>query len=393
MISVDDFTRRCVEKSRAEDVATRKWRRKCRRFENHLCEALMSNDSATAKMNTKSPDHRIAIIADIQCADHDDAWNFSKSQKRYFRHALVSTAEAVKFWNSIPDLELVMQLGDVIDGRNNKIKGESKRMLRLVCDIFKTCKTKEMEHLIGNHELYNFDRAFLRNHELLQLPSPSWHVRDVGKNWRLVMLDAYVVSTLSKDPVLSAKAWNIIGEHNHNIDGKNRVLLTNDFKRGMIGTNRRFVPYNGGLGDEQLDFLRRVLTQNKSRKVILFSHIPTFPGSAVTGLDTLLLDYEDLLKTIRCDGNGRVVAFISGHAHQGGYAFDPLSGTHHITIASPLETPPPHVSQAVLELYDDFMLLHGSGKVRSLAMRTYVGREQEARQIKPYTMQGFPQVI
>ena len=252
-----------------------------------------------------------------------------------------STASAVKMWNTIPDLDLIMQLGDLIDGRNSNIKGESERILEKVHEIFKTCKTKAMEHLIGNHELYNFDLTFMREHKLLQVPSPSWHVRDVGKKWRFVMLDAYVVSTLSKDPVQCAKAWDIIGKHNHNIDGKNRVLITKDFKKGMVGTERRFVPYNGALGDKQLDFLKRVLTENTSRNIILFSHIPTFPGSSLHATDTLLLDYEDVLKVIRDHGKGRVVAFMAGHYHQGGYAFDPLSGTHHITIASPLETPPP----------------------------------------------------
>jgi len=192
--------------------------------------------------------------------------------------------------------------------------------------------------------------------------------------------------------VQCAKAWDIIGKRNHNIDGKNRVLITKDFKKGMIGTERRFVPYNGALGDEQLDFLKRVLTENTDRNIILFSHIPTFPGSAVTGLDTLLLDYEDVLKVIRDHGKGRVVAFFAGHAHAGGYAFDPLSGTHHITIASPLETEPPHVSQAILELYDDCMLLHGSGKVRSLAMRAYANRKSEARCVKPFHMSTHPKV-
>ena len=190
---LDDFTRRCVRKSRAEEAAE-KWRKQCRRFEDYRCDALIPCVEAMKKINTKAPDHRIAIIADVQCADHDDDWNFAKTQKRYFRHALRSTALAVKMWNSIPDLELIMQLGDLIDGKNSNIKGESERMLEKVHDIFKTCKTKQMEHLIGNHELYNFDRTFMQKHKLLQLPSPFWHVRDIGKKWRFVMLDAYVVS-------------------------------------------------------------------------------------------------------------------------------------------------------------------------------------------------------
>ena len=391
-MSVDEFTSGCVRKSRAENAAE-KWRRRCRRFEDVQCEALMSDKEAKEKMNTNAPDHRIAIIADVQCADHDDAWNFHKTQKRYYRHALRSTASAVKMWNTIPDLDLIMQLGDLIDGRNSNIKGESERILEKVHDIFKTCKTKAMEHLIGNHELYNFDLTFMQEHKLLQVPSPSWHVRDVGKKWRFVMLDAYVVSTLSNDPVQCAKAWDIIGKHNHNIDGKNRVLITKDFKKGMVGTERRFVPYNGALGDKQLDFLKRVLTENTSRNIILFSHIPTFPGSSLHATDTLLLDYEDVLKVIRDHGKGLVAAFIAGHYHQGGYAFDPLSGTHHITIASPLETPPPHVSQAILELYDDCMLLHGSGLVRSLALRTFVGREREAGRVKPFHLTTRAQVV
>ena len=134
---MDEFTSGCVRKSRAEKAAE-KWRRRCRRFEDVQCEALMSDKEANDKMNTKAPDHRIAIIADVQCADCDDAWNFHKTQKRYYRHALRSTASAVKMWNTIPDLDLIMQLGDLIDGRNSNIKGESERILEKVHEIFKT---------------------------------------------------------------------------------------------------------------------------------------------------------------------------------------------------------------------------------------------------------------
>ena len=271
-----------------------------------------------------------------------------------------------------------MQLGDLIDGRNSNIKGEIE-VLEKVHEIFKTCKTKAMG-LGGNHG-YNFDLTFMREHKLLQVPS-SWHVRDVGKKWRFVMLDAYVVSTLSNDSVQCAKAWDIIDKHNHNIDGKISVDHK-DFKKEW-SVRREDSYHNGALGDKQLDFLKRVLTENTSRNIILFSHIPTLPGSSLHATDTLLLDYEDVLKVIRDHGKGRVVAFMAGHYHQGGYAFDPLSGTHHITIASPLETPPPHVSQAILELYDDCMLLPGSGLVRSLALRSFVGREREARRVKPF---------
>lgn len=332
-------------------------------------DALLDADEVKALLRSeKKKKCAIGLIADVQYADVPDGPNFEKTSVRYFRHSLVSLRKAVRHWSRVPNLKLVVNLGDLIDGRN-KASGKTTQALRDVSEAFKPCEVP-IAHVIGNHELYNLDRAAMAKHSLLRVPKPNaYHVVDnvASDDWMFIVLDSFEISTISSEFV--AEAWEILASNNPNVDAKRRQFTSKDWAKGLEGPDRRFVPFNGGLTKTQLSWLSRTLSQNKEKRVIIFSHIATYPGSC--GPVCLIWNYEDVLSVIRKDGGGRVVAFIAGHDHHGGYAFDPSTGVHHVTLASPLETPPPSTCHGVLELFEEAMLLHGSGLMWSLPMRIY----------------------
>lgn len=128
--------------------------------------------------------------------------------------------------------------------------------------------------------------------------------------------------------------------------------------RGLSGNARRFVPFNGGLGASQLDWLHAELrmASRAQERVVVFSHVPLH-ARACDGT-TMVWDYEAALDVIasasvahkhkttahkktdrQTSTNDKrrscVVAVICGHDHQGGYHRDE-HGVHHITLASPL---------------------------------------------------------
>ena len=53
----------------------------------------------------------------------------------------------------------VVQLGDIIDGCNSKLK-ESEKALKAVLEVLSICKMPRYD-LMGNHELYNLQRPEL----------------------------------------------------------------------------------------------------------------------------------------------------------------------------------------------------------------------------------------
>ena len=82
---------------------------------------------------------------------------------------------AVEDWNSYDNLLLVAQLGDLIDVKNTEGQGvrdagTSMEALDKVKEVLESCVCKDVVNIIGNHEMYNFSRARLR--EVL-LPSPD----------------------------------------------------------------------------------------------------------------------------------------------------------------------------------------------------------------------------
>merc|ERR1719203_1416109 len=108
--------------------------------------------------------------------------------------------------------------------------------------------------------------------------------------------------------------------------------MDGDWFKGMedAGYQRRFGPYNGGFGREQLDWFRSQLKAAAAteERVLVMSHVILHPDACGGG--TMALD------VIRSEeAAGCVAAVLCGHDHKGNYHCDEF-GVHHFTFISPL---------------------------------------------------------
>lgn len=316
-----------------------------------------------ADAGAPKPSFRFGAIADIQYCDVDDCFNFSKTEKRKYRGSVDVLRRAVADWRNDDKLDFVVHLGDIIDQQNFGMN-TSHEALDVILSVFhKLPESLPVVNLIGNHELYNFTRKELevlldmspyskRQAHYSFLPAPD----RPGRRWRIVVLDSYAVNCIDQKEHNDGKdeAFEYLGKHNPNeLRKKGGNWLT-----GLEGINRRFVPYNGAIGDAQRVWLDGVLAEADAagEQVILMGHVPLAPGSCVNSC--LSWDHEAVLDIL--DAHGCVTAVFSGHDHAGGYAF--RNGVHYVTFPSPLnvkeEDPRAH---ATVEVFDDKIVLLNRG--------------------------------
>ena len=112
-----------------------------------------------ARATAAAPLFTFGIIADVQWMDAEDGYNYLRTVKRCYRGALEVLSLAVDWWgaHATPPM-FIAQLGDLIDGQNSNgrslsaLEGARAHLDRAHCPSI---------NLIGNHELYNFNRAEL----------------------------------------------------------------------------------------------------------------------------------------------------------------------------------------------------------------------------------------
>lgn len=88
--------------------------------------------------------------------------------------------------------------------------------------------------------------------------------------------------------------------------------------------------WNGAVGEDQLAWLRGVLTMARRRgeKVVLSSHHPVFPKNAHNAWND-----DELLALI--DEFDNVIGYFNGHNHAGNYGF--RNGVHYVTFRGMVE--------------------------------------------------------
>lgn len=172
------------------------------------------------------------MIADIQYADLDDGFNYSRTRKRYYRSSLELLRNAQESWSeSAVRPEFVLQLGDIIDGFN-KSHDASDRALDSVLREFSSSPV-EVHHVWGNHEFYNFSRSTLLRSKLNSTlhTDRSYSGAQAGGDiyayhfspfpgFRFVVLDAYDVSLLGREESSEEYkvAMSLITQYNNNED-------------------------------------------------------------------------------------------------------------------------------------------------------------------------------
>ena len=324
-------------------------------------------------MSTTTPVFSFGVIADIQYADIDDAMNFSKTEERGYRGASIEAQRAVNDWVAqSPKPLFIAQLGDLIDGQNSGTYGQglsmespqSKKACALVMNTLRSSGIPTV-HAVGNHELYNFDWDELRilfNESTLghRISDKEFYFSFTPfDGWTCIMLNPYKISMMQKEDEWGyQEAHRILKRHNKNFQTQGTV----NFFEGLEGLEQRFVPFNGGFGEEQLRWLKHTLeaAEKQGNRVMIFTHTPIFEGAA--SARNLAFDYDRALSVIHNSKAVKVV--MAGHYHRGGYAQDEC-GVHHVTIQSPLTHG--HCF-ALVEVYKDKIECVGRGKQRSYTL-------------------------
>ncbi|XP_012989219.1 manganese-dependent ADP-ribose/CDP-alcohol diphosphatase isoform X2 [Esox lucius] len=232
----------------------------------------------TEMKDSTQPLFTFGIIADIQYADIDDGFNFKHTRKRYYRNSIRLLRNALERWNTENVKPLfILQLGDIIDGFNKRYN-MSDQSLNTVMKEFDSSPA-EVHHVWGNHEFYNFSRDTLLRSVLNSsvdfdsgggLPSTgdiyAYHFSP-APGYRFILLDAYDVSLLGREEssVQYHQAITLLKAHNKNEDLNHPPALT--------GLEKRFVKFNGGFSQDQLDWLEGVLSSadHKLERVTIVS--------------------------------------------------------------------------------------------------------------------------
>ena len=341
----------------------------------------ISNETKTTVVND-TVQFSIGLIADVQYASSQDGSDFKKTVVRRYTNSLTLLTRTVDAWLLQPDIQgypinLIIQLGDLLDGRCHETNQDRDVCLQSVLTQFERLPvTVPRIDVIGNHELYNFKREQLndpngplrtsRQNELLNAPS-TWYSMVVAPNLRVVVLDAYEISTLNgkdnngNNVSSTTAAFDYLSQHNPNEISKKGV----DWTEGLNGKEKRMVPYNGMIGEKQLNWLRQILiiSMQQKQRCIVVSHVSLQQGCCSESC--VVWNYPEVVEVLhnpKGDDTTPVVACFYGHAHKGGYIED-IRGIHHVTMQSPLEAIGDEVAYGTLDMYANHFVLRGEGRV------------------------------
>lgn len=320
------------------------------------------------------------VLTDIQYANVDDGKSYDGKRVRYYRNSLNLVSEAVSNWKQIEskfkkNIKFILQLGDLVDAKSLDINDSHSAMERVIKELNKLFSGDKECHspiydennlpkilnIWGNHEMYNFKRRDLLNMNLNssklmnQNNSANYFFYDITEKLRLICLDFYEYSCIGYDSNDEnyKQAYDFLTSHNKN-ENLNSVL-------GLRGHAMRFSLFNGALSQNQLQWLRDQLELCKglNKKVIVSGHIPIHPQACETMC--LAWNNKEVLELL-WSFDHTVIAYFSGHDHQGGYFRDKYN-VHHITFSAILETPPNSNAYATVKVYDNKLSVEGVGKI------------------------------
>ena len=273
---------------------------------------------------------------------------------RRYRGAFRTLERAVDWWNALPTPpSFIAQLGDIVDGCNVKL-GQSAQALEAALAALRRAPCPSV-NIVGNHELYNFDRQALAEASWLRHGDKEYYSFAPAAGWRMVVLDPYqqALIGLAPDDPRRLESVELIGRMNPGVDPSGSG---GEWFAQVEGDNRRFVPYNGGLGAEQLSWLRAELATAAAaeERVIIMCHVILNPNAC--GGSTMVWDYPEALDAIA--SQECVAAVLCGHDHFGEYHCDER-GVHHCTFCSPLNKGDDGSAFGLVHVWDDAIEIRG----------------------------------
>ncbi|GAA5130603.1 metallophosphoesterase [Luteolibacter yonseiensis] len=262
------------------------------------------------------------LITDVQYADA------GPEGERHYRESIPKLKTAVG-WLAERKLRFTLHLGDFID-REFKSFGD---VLPLLDGL-----GHPVRHLLGNHDYTVADGEKCRIVTTLGMPHDYYVFRDSGV--RFVMLDTNDRSVY-KYPADSSS------------DRESESLL-----KDLVAKNSSAAkPWNGGISDDQLEWLERELAAADAVKerVILCGHHPLLPADGHQ-----VWNSEAVLAVI--DRHPSVAAFFNGHNHAGAEVI--RNGIPYITFKSILHEPEVNAFSAI-RLFADRLEIEGNGRETS----------------------------
>ncbi len=274
------------------------------------------------------------MLADVQYAEKsaDGARHYALSKNRL--------GECVAAVNALrPRPAFVIQLGDMIDGgaaAREELTGATAVYDRFVVPRY---------HVLGNHDFVGLGRE--QAMAILHMDR-AYYAFDLH-GWRFVVLDTQDVAVQGgwdedSKPYQAGCQW-----------------LRRLSERGAENAQ----PYNGALGDRQLDWLTAVLDEadHETLPVIVFGHQPLVPA----GDKHTLWNAEQVIAILQ--RSGCVKAYICGHRHRdGGIQQD---GVHYVALEAMVERAEQTAVWYHVSLRSDVIEIKGFGiaRQRTLAIR------------------------
>ena len=300
---------------------------RCSSSDNKTDKASTSGKNPSSSLHPP-PLFKFGLLADIQYCDTDDRTNFSGSQVRRYRNALNVARNAVEHFNlhhhkleedtttlnntttggarsaKTRGIDFIVHNGDIIDHQcafdfqtdSFKPISEGRRQLADVMEILDRRACREWIFTIGNHELYNFMRrelidgvdlkkegieSYSKDGLTFKCASEDgdlYYAKKPHEKWKVIILNPYDVSIYSKgrEQGLDEEALSLLRKHNPNADKwcdenpdvvqTERMSGTFPYFKDLEGLNGRWVPFNGGVGATQLEWLRAELKRSKENE-------------------------------------------------------------------------------------------------------------------------------
>ena len=198
-------------------------------------DKLLTTIAGSTSTSQSPPLFSIGLIADVQYANIDDRWNYTRTALRRYRQALTLTRNAVQCWNDASTClhsmrpSMIVHLGDIIDGLNKR-HAYSKQATSAIMEAFSKFKPNntftythaaqqsEREQkqkkkkksltrdswisyphfhtVLGNHELYNFNRRDLVQY--VYAPNDNclefYYAMQPRKGFKFIFMDSFLVT-------------------------------------------------------------------------------------------------------------------------------------------------------------------------------------------------------
>lgn len=273
-----------------------------------------------------TPLFSFGVIADIQYRDADPQGT------RFYRDSVGKLGTAVDHLNTLR-LRFTIQLGDLIDGAFGSYDA--------ILPLYNALRVRHY-HVLGNHD-YAVEPGekgqVLHRLGLDTLGSGKGYYDFGDTGWRFVVLNGNDLSVMAHAPGLAPRR------------ASERYLA--ELKQKRV---RSAQEWNGGIGTTQREWLARTLDKalRANERAVVFCHFPVLPAE-MSGL----WNAEETLAILRA--HPAVVAYFSGHAHEGGYVRN--GRIHFLTFQGMVEGQQP--AYAVVDVLPDALRVTGFGRETS----------------------------